>query len=157
MKTQYLLLLTPEQRHLSPFFSHLSYFMTQHMTFSDASLPDAPILEYYVHKNNRLVKIHLLYPPVRLFAILSISLDFNGRTFKTWYPYATTLPSRINVKLGHQKFWRCHENVLVNMILTIPNNLYVTFQLVSLYTIVDYLGYLFIYCIVKGSWLELQM
>ena len=35
---------------------------------------------------------------------------------------STILQSKMNAKLGQQKFWPCHENRLIRMISTIPQN-----------------------------------
>ena len=39
----------------------------------------------------------------------------------------------MNAKLSLHGFWPCHENGLIKTIQTIPHNLYVSFNLASLY------------------------
>ena len=39
----------------------------------------------------------------------------------------------MNVKLSKQRFWHCHKNGLIKTIQTIPQNLYVSVTLTSLY------------------------
>ena len=45
----------------------------------------------------------------------------------------TTLESKINAKLSPHRLWPCNENRLVKTIQTIPQNLYVSVKLTSLY------------------------
>ena len=45
----------------------------------------------------------------------------------------TTLQFAMNAKLSRQRFWQCHENGLIKTIQTIPQNLYLSLKLTSLY------------------------
>ena len=73
-----------------------------------------------------------------------------------WWAQLTNLRlSMMNAKLSKQMFWHCHENGLIKMIPTIPQNL-CEFQVsFPLLWIKDYPG-LFQF-LVKGSWLETHM
>ena len=48
----------------------------------------------------------------------------DSRVTVIWHPihtlHTTSLQSKMNVKLGKQRFWHCHENRLIKTIQTIP-------------------------------------